>query len=185
MFQKIHSLSDRQYRALIGMNRKDFNALTVIFSECDQKQKNQAYEDFVKKYDRKPTRGGSPTFKTPSEQLFFTLYYLKTYPTFDVLGFTFNCSGKTAHENLYKFLPILENALEILHVLPKREFDSAKEFIDFIKGEKDILIDATERIHHRKKDNETQKKFYNGKKKPIPSKIQLSLIQNKSSYLSD
>ena len=134
MFQKIHSLSDRQYRALIGMNRKDFNALTVIFSECDQKQKNQAYEDFVKKYDRKPTRGGSPTFKTPSEQLFFTLYYLKTYPTFDVLGFTFNCSGKTAHENLYKFLPILENALEILHVLPKREFDSAKDALIALAG---------------------------------------------------
>lgn len=183
MFQKIHTLRDRQYRALIGMSKKDFNALTAIFSECYQKQKNQAYEDFVKKYDRKPTAGGSPIFKTPSEQLFFTLFYLKTYPTFDVLGFSFNCSGKTAHENLYKFLPILENALEELHVLPKRKFDSAKEFIEFIKGQKDILIDATERIHHRKKDNEAQKKFYNGKKKPIPSKIQSSLTPTKSSYL--
>lgn len=164
MFQKIHNLTDRQYRALIGMSKKDFNALCVVFSECDQKLKQQAYEDFVKKYDRKPTAGGSPTFKTPSEQLFFTLFYLKTYPTFDVLGFVFNCSGKTAHENLYKFLPILENALETLHVLPKRSFNSVKEFVEFFKKQEDILIDATERIHHRKKDKETQKKFYNGKK---------------------
>ncbi len=164
MFQKIHSLTERQYRALIGMSKKDFNALTVVFSECDQKLKQQAYEDFVKKYDRKPTTGGSPAFRTPSEKLFFTLFYLKTYPTFDVLGFVFNCSGKTAHENLYKFLPILENALETLNVLPKRKFDSAKEFIELIKKQEDILIDATKRIHHRKKDKEVQKKFIMEKK---------------------
>lgn len=183
MFQKIHNLADRQYRALIGMSKKDFNALTAVFSECYQKQKRQAYEDFVKKYDRKPTAGGSPIFKTPSEQLFFTLFYLKTYPTFDVLGFVFNCSGKTAHENLYKFLPILESALETLGVLPKRNFDSVKEFIEFTKEHEDILIDVTERIHHRKKDKEAQKKFYNGKKKPIPLKTPSSQTPLKPSFL--
>lgn len=165
MFEKIHNLTDREYRAVIGMSKKDFHELTAVFSECEQKLKNQAYEDFVEKYDRKPSAGGSPKFKTPSEKLFFTLYYLKTYPTFDVLGFVFNCKGKTAHENLYKFLPILEFALETLNVLPKRKFDSVEEFLTFVKEQEDLLIDATERIHHRKKDNEEQKEYYNGKKK--------------------
>ena len=96
---------------------------------------------------------------------------MKTYPTFDVLGFVFNCKGKTAHENLYKFLPILESALETLNVLPKRKFDSVEEFLEFIKENKDLLIDATVRIHHRKKDYEEQKKFYNGKKKLTRLKI--------------
>ncbi len=153
------------------MSKKDFQKLTAVFSECEQKLKNQAYEDFVAYFGRKPTGVGSPKFKTPSEKLFFTLYYLKTYPTFDVLGFVFNCKGKTAHENLYKFLPILENALETMNVLPKRKFDSVEEFLEFIKGNKDLLIDATERIHHRKKDYEEQKKFYNGKKKLIRLRI--------------
>lgn len=172
MLKQIHNLTDRKYRALIGMSKNNFQQLAVAFSEVYQAQKAQEYEDFVKKYDRKPTTGGSPIFKTASEQLFFTLFYLKTYPTFDVLGFTFDCSGKTAHENLYKFLPILEKALALLNVLPKRKFNTVEEFIDFVKEHKDILIDATERIHHRKKDYEEQKKFYNGKKKPILSKIQ-------------
>lgn len=171
MFQKIHSLTEREYRALIGIGKKKFQNLTVVFSECEQQIKNQAYEAFVEKFDRKPTAGGKPKFKTPSEKLFFTLYYLKTYPTFDVLGFVFNCKGKTAHENLYKFLPILELALKTLNVLPKRKFDSVEQFVEFVKENKDILIDATERIHHRKKDNEEQKKFYNGKKKPTRLKI--------------
>jgi len=172
MLQKIHSLSDREYRAVIGMGKKDFQQLAVVFSECDQELKNQAYEDFLEKYDRKPTAGGNPAFKTPSEKLFFTLYYLKTYPTFDVLGFVFNCKGKTAHTNLYCFLPILEYALAALNVLPKRNFDSVDEFLDFFKDNKNLLIDATERIHHRKKDYDEQKKYYNGKKKPTPLRIQ-------------
>ena len=99
MFQKIHNLSDREYRAVIGMSKNNFRKLTAVFSECEQKLKNQAYEDFVAYFGRKPTGGGNPKFKTPSEKLFFTLYYLKTYPTFDVLGFVFNCKGKTAHES--------------------------------------------------------------------------------------
>lgn len=168
MFQKIHSLTDREYRALIGLSKKDFQELTVVFSECEQRLKNQAYEDFKEKYDRKPSAGGSPIFRTPSEKLFFTLYYLKTYPTFDVLGFVFNCKGKTAHENLYKFLPVLESALESLKMLPKRKFESIDEFLEFVKKTENILIDATERIHHRKKNYEEQQKFYNGKKKPTP-----------------
>ena len=172
MFKKIHNLTHREYQALIGISKTKFQHLTAIFSECEQALKNQAYEEFIEKYGRKPTAGGSPNFKTPSEKLFFTLYYLKTYPTFDVLGFVFNCKGKTAHENLYKFLPILESALETLKVLPKRKFDSVSGFLDFLKENKDLLIDATERIHHRKLDNEEQKKFYNGKKKPIQLKIQ-------------
>ena len=171
MFEKIHSLTEREYRAIIGMSKKDFRELTAVFSECEQKLKNQIYEDFVAYFGRKPSAGGCPKFKTPSEKLFFTLYYLKTYPTFVVLGFVFNCKGKTAHENLYKFLPILENALETLNVLPKRKFDSVEEFLEFIKENEDLLIDATERIHHRKKNYEEQKKFYNGKKKPIQLRI--------------
>lgn len=172
MFQKIHNLTDREYRALIGINKKEFQQLTAVFSECEQALKNQAYEEFIEKYGRKPTAGGSPKFETPSEKLFFTLYYLKTYPTFDVLGFVFSCKGKTAHENLYKFLPILELALSTLKVLPKRKFDSVNEFLVFLKENKELLIDATERIHHRKQDNEAQKKYYNGKKKHIPLRIQ-------------
>lgn len=170
MFERIHNLNDRQYRAVIGINKKDFQQLTVVFSECEQTLKNEAYEEFIEKYDRKPTAGGNPHFKTPSEKLFFALYYLKTYPTFDVLAFVFNCSRRTAHENLHTFLYILELALSDLKVLPKRKFDTVNEFIDFLKENTELLIDATERIHHRKQDNEEQKKYYNGKKKRTPLK---------------
>lgn len=171
MFERIHSLTDRKFRSLTGLNKKDFKELTLVFSECEQ-EKNVAYhEAFFERTGRKLNGGGNPTFRTPTEKLFLILFYLKTYPTFDVLGFTFNCSGKTAHENLYKFLPVLEQALNRLKVLPKRNFDTVEEFVEYVQEHKNILIDATERIHHRKRDYQQQKAFYNGKKKHIPSKI--------------
>lgn len=184
MLQDIHKLTERQYKATIGMGKKDFQRLTVEFSECDQEIKNQHYEDFEAYYDRKPSSGGSPAFKTPSEKLFLTLFYLKTYPTFDVLGFTFGCSEKTARTNFYKFAPILEAALVRLDVLPKRSFESVEEFIAFTKSHENLLIDATERLHHRKQEQAEQKKYFNGKKKAhtvkntvisTPSKIILFL----------
>jgi len=57
-------------------------------------------------------------------------------------------------------LPILEAALHKLKVLPKRTFESVDEFIEFAKAHKDIIIDATERLHHRKKNQQEQKNDY-------------------------
>jgi len=167
MTQNIQQLGDRQYKALVGLSKEKFNELAVFFSECQQDATAKHYQEFEAFYDRKPSPGGTPKFETPSERLFLVLYYLKSYPSFDVLGFTFNCSGKTAHENVYKFMPILEAALAKLDVLPKREFESVDEFIEFTKSYKDIIADATERLHHRKKKYQEQEKYYNRKKKHI------------------
>lgn len=61
-------------------------------------------------------------------------------------------------------------ALDKLNCLPKRCFDSVDEFVTFTKEKKDLIIDATERIHHRKKDNEEQKNITMVKKKHTPLK---------------
>jgi len=172
MFEKIHKLNDRKFRSLTGLKKKDFLELAVIFSACNQAMSEEYREAFFKATGRKLNGGGNPIFKTPTEKLFFVLYYLKTYPTFENLGFIFGCSNKTAHENLYKFLPILERALEQLKVLPKRNFETVDDFIEYVKDNQDLLIDATERIHHRKSNYEAQKELYNGKKKRILLKIQ-------------
>ena len=172
MHQNIQQLKDRQFRALTGLDKKDFMTLAAAFSETHLEIQAAYYQEFEDFYDRKPSQGGCPVFETPSQKLFMTLFYLKSYTTFDVFGFTFNCSGKTAHDNLYKFLPILEKTLDKLSVLPERSFQTVEEFIAFTKAHKNLLIDATERAHHRKKDQEEQRKYYNGKKKCIPLKTQ-------------
>ena len=60
MYQDISKLSDRQYKATIGLGKKDFQHLTVPFSELDQELKNKHYEEYEAFYDRKPSTGGNP-----------------------------------------------------------------------------------------------------------------------------
>jgi len=55
--QNIHKLQDRQYKALTGLDKKRFNQLAVVFSECDLAIKAKHYEEFVDFYDRKPSSG--------------------------------------------------------------------------------------------------------------------------------
>ena len=54
-----------------------------------------------------PWGGRDPVLDTPEKQLFFTLFYLKTYPTFDVLGFHFGLSADHARDYLVFFLRVL------------------------------------------------------------------------------
>ena len=51
--------------------------------------------------------------------------------------------------------------------MPKRNLLTIKEFEEFFKDEKDLIIDATEQRIQRPSDNEMQKETYSGKKKPI------------------
>jgi len=161
----IEKLDTRQFSALIGLSKSEFKDLHTVFSETYQEIKEQRYEEYKEFLKRKPGNGAVGKLKTMQDKLFFILYYLKVYPTFDVLGFTFGMKGKNAHKNVESLLKVLEKTLQKLEVLPKRNFENKKEFETFLKqhGNK-IIIDATERSHHRKSKNEEQKKYYNGKK---------------------
>jgi hypothetical protein len=92
-------------------------------------------------------------------KLFFILFYLKNYPTFDVLGYEFGIDRSKACVNVHKIKVVLLDALSELGILPKREFSSAEEMAEAFK-DKDLLIDATERPHFRHKDYETQEKYF-------------------------
>ena len=102
------------------------------------------------------------------EKLVFLLYYLKVYPTYDVLGAQFGMARSKACENLHKLAPILYQTLVELEVLPAREFNSVDEFRSTFAGVTQILIDVTEREYRRHHDEQLQRQKYSGKKKDIP-----------------
>jgi hypothetical protein len=61
---------------------------------------NAIQQERLKNKEIKRIQNSGPTgiLDTPETQLFFVLYYLKTYPTFDVLGFHFDLSAGHAHD---------------------------------------------------------------------------------------
>ena len=144
--------NDRQFSAVLGVNKKDFEKLLPIFSsvlgeaECQKKRNQKNLREL----------------KDPSDNLIFILFYMKNYPTYDVMGFNFNMGKSTAESYVKKLTPILQEAQIRLKVLPKSKIDSP-EILEQLVENNTVLIDATERLHYRHTDYETQKIFYSGK----------------------
>jgi hypothetical protein len=158
---------DRQMRALTGVSTKKFPTLEAAFAVALDDEKERAYyEGFAQgKRWRKPGGGQKGKLPTAQEKLTFLLYYLKVYPTFDVLGAQFGMNRSKACKNVHALLPILCKAVDNLGVLPHREFKTVEEFRAACNWIDELLIDATERPHCRPADDEKQKDLYSGKKK--------------------
>lgn len=151
---------ERQVKAAIGLSTKQFFILLPIFTMLLDVQNTEN-----KKNKIKPNNGKVGALKTPTEKLFFILYYLKCYPSIDVLGLNFDMKGSSAHIWLSKLMPIFIKTLAHFNVLPKTEFKTPEEMIEAFKDIETLIIDATERPIQRPQDDEIQEDFYSGKKK--------------------
>jgi hypothetical protein len=145
---------------LIGLSQQEFLAMLPLFS-------NAWYVHLVTKPNRKRKPGGGikGVLPTDHEKLFFALMYLKTYPTFDVMGFLWGTDRTRAHKWSQKLLPILRNSLAISGDLPRRKIASVEEFLRYFPEVRDVFIDGTERRTNRPKNPSSQRKLYSGKKK--------------------
>jgi len=164
----------RQLKALTGVSEDRFEKLKEKFGETYENIQETAYKEAVRCGERKRKRGGGRKGALPaiSDKLMFLLFYLKTYPTFDVIASVFNMSRSKACENFHRLLPVLYETLSDIGTLPRRSFDSVEEMKKAFENIDYIIIDATERIHHRSKNSKKQSSTYSGKKKKTPQKIQ-------------
>ena len=149
--------NDRLFRSLTGLTIDKFNSLVGKFSE--------EYQTFQKNRLKKSPFGRPPILENPAEKLFYILFYMKVYPTFDLAGFLFGVDRSSACRWSHQFMSVLENTLEKKMLLPKRKITSMKELLRLIPVLKTILIDVVERPIRRPVNNETQKLHYSGKKK--------------------
>ena len=145
--------------ALIGLKKEKFDKLLVIFEKIlVEQQKN-------KKRKRRIGGGRIGNIKFSRQKLFFILFYMKNYPTFDVCAFLFGSSKTSTCDWVIGIRPILEKALGRALVLPERRLNSPEEFFALFPGVKEVMLDGMERPTIRSKKNKTQNKHYSGKKK--------------------
>ena len=158
---------ERQLKAMTGLSEDQFDVLEKAFGQAYENKKQKDYEEGIKNGKRKRKPGGGIKGKLPTVRikLFFLLFYLKTYPTFDVLGMTFNMSRSKACKNVHRLLPVLLDTLSNIGVLPHRNFDNPDEMRKALGDIDTIIIDATERLHRRPQNSEKQSSMYSGKKK--------------------
>jgi len=153
--------TDRMCLSLTGLTVLEFTSLAIDFgwnyTEYQQK----------KKPDRKRKIGGGRDSKieTIEEKLCYILWYMKTYPTFDVASFVVGFSRTSACDWVHELLPILERTLKRKCVLPERKIDSPEEFYRLFPDAKEVFVDGVERLRQRPKKKRAQQKTYSGKKK--------------------
>lgn len=165
IFEKFKNLTqDRTVKATIGMSREKFDALVPAFAAAQDRIKQERLQ--TKQMKRLPGGGPKGVLDTPQKRLFFVLYYLKTYPTFDVLGFHFDMSAGHAHDYAIEYMDVLRRSLETLGLAPERNADAFGKLLKSIDKNSNLLVDATESACVRPADDDAQKARYSGKKTP-------------------
>ena len=167
--------TSRVMRSLTGLDLSSFNALLSTFALVLKKTAKQN----SKATKRQMGGGRHHTLATPREKLFYILFYMKCYPTYDLAGFIFESDRSQACRWVKELLPVLQGSLDRELVLPKRKINSVEGFLQFFPGVKDIFIDGTERPVQRPKKEKRQAKHYSGKKKRHTKKNIIVATQEK------
>jgi DDE superfamily endonuclease/Helix-turn-helix of DDE superfamily endonuclease len=151
--------SNRLLRALTGIGVEEFKLLGEVFASV-------LYESKANKLRvRGVGAGRKGSLVDSASKLFFILFYLKIYPTYDLGAFIFEIDRSRISRWVNSFMPLLEKALGRTVKLPKRQITSVEEFFREFPEVKDLFIDGTERKTQRPKKIKISKKRYSGKKK--------------------
>src|SRR3989344_3854738 len=150
----------RLIKAVLGVSNESFEKLLVIFAQVLKEE-----AELTKGRKRAYGGGSNGNIKDPRKKLFFILWYLKVYPTFDVSAYVFGSSKSRTHQWVHKILPILEKTLGRKLVLPKRRVSSVEEFFALFPEAKEVMLDGVERPTVRNQKSKQQRKHYSGKKK--------------------
>jgi len=163
-FQFLKIRNERQFKAFTGLAYQEFELLLVEFTNCLKLNQQMRYQKNCSTRKRKPGGGRQGTLSTPELKLFFILFYLKNYPTFDVLGCLFDLSPAKAEETLVKLMPLLKQAEKRLQVLPHRHIKPTRNNKQASENINKIIIDATERPYRRPHHARKQKHYFSGKR---------------------
>ena len=153
--------TDRMCKALTGLTVREFQALTHEF------EWNYREYQAKRKPNRKRKIGGGRDSKLEEveQKLFYILWYMKNYPTFDMAGFLVGFHRSNACEWVHSLRPILETTLKRKLVLPVRKISDSEEFLRLYPEAREVFADGIERSIQRAKNKKKQQKNYSGKKK--------------------
>lgn len=152
--------SNRVMKAMTGLSHYEFEQLVPTFE-------HELYIHQLNRSGRLRKPGGGIKGHLPDARakLFFILFYIKAYPTFDVLGCLSGKSSGRSCEAVHLYLEVLQKTLGKKIQFPERKIHSMEELFEKFPEVKDVFIDGTERPIQRPKRTKSNKRTYSGKKK--------------------
>lgn len=165
--------NERLLKAVTGVTALEFETLFTIFERLLR-------EIAVKKPRQRAVGAGRKgRIKSAPQKLFFLLFYLKVYPTYDLASLLFQADRSRICRWVGQWMPVLEQALGRACVLPARRVSDMNAFLSRFPQVQDLLIDGTERVTQRPAKSRNQHRRYSGKKKTYTRKNIIATDVNK------
>ena len=165
--------SPKQFLALTSLTHDEFLKLLAVFAPLMTEFALTHTSTGI--YRERRLKNPEPAsqlglLSPPSHLLFMVLYYLKAAPIQEVLAATFGIDQPRANRLIHMILPIHNETLESMGVLPTQDGKKvanhplAKHGLK--PGQNPVLgLDATDRRRERPSKEPAQKQHYSGKRK--------------------
>ena len=127
-------------RAVFGLDVAKFNELA-------ERMDALWYNVLASRKGRKRAPGAGQPSKIASreQKLAFILFYLKVYPTFDVMSLVSGINAGDCCKWVHKLMPLREELLGQKRALPKRQINSMEAFASAFPQAVEVILDGMER----------------------------------------
>jgi IS5 family transposase len=173
-------------KSLVGMSLVEFDKFYVEFEKTHKERLQSSMTTRAGKKKRQRAIGAGRKHKYDlRDRLLMTLFWLKAYTTYELLGFFYDLNKTNIEDNLNHILDTLANMTSFNFERPKadrKKLSSVAEIMDAFPDVR-LIIDAKEQRVERpknKKDKDgnvqdRQKPYYSGKKKAHTLKNQAAI----------
>jgi len=171
--------NQRVMRAVFGLD-------AAKFAELGARMDEMWYKKLASRKDRKRAPGAGQPSKIAggAQKLAFILFYLKVYPTFDVMSVFSGINGGDCCRWAHELMPLLEELLGQKLALPKRKINSMEDFAAAFPQAAEVVIDGMERPVQRPEKKRRNASIIRGKRRGTHEKRWSSWIGNAASATS-
>ena len=181
-YQKLHS-NPAAFVSLTGLRPEAFDDLRTAYSQAQEQQRQQTTCTKRHGQPRQRAVGAGRRFShDTATRLLMALFWLRVYPTFEVLGFFFSLAKSNASTNVHEVLTTLESLSDFAFERPAQERQKLRSVAAVMDAFPDValVIDAKEQRVQRPKSkqdkgHQEQKAYYSGKKKAHTLKTQVAV----------
>lgn len=182
-YQDLQRRSGALFQSLIGMDVNTFEVLFADFEAADRVAHTASGQTRDGRPRRRAPGGGRHHALTPRDRLLMALFWLRVYPTYEVLGFFFGLHKANAYRNTVDVLVVLAGLGDFSFDRPDCQPDrtplgSPEAVMDAFPMVRLVVDTKEQRIRRPQGKYEVQKPYYSMKKKAHTLKTQLAVAPN-------
>jgi hypothetical protein len=168
------------FRSLIGMDFDAFEALFAAFEAAYQAGRAASGQTRGGRPRRRAPGGGRHPALAPRDRLLMALFWLKAYPTYEMLGFFFGLDKANAHRNTAAVLAALEALGDFPFDRPDRDpgrppLGTPEAVMDAFPTVRLVVDTKEQRVRRPTGGHAAQKPYYSMKKRAHTLKTQIAV----------